>query len=66
LRLSGHVLPGIPVSRPMRCTSMVGMDHDSVLRTVRGAARADRTRESERAVWTSMLMSWMALLRERK
>jgi hypothetical protein len=39
-RSSGQVLPGMPVSRPIKWTSMVGMDHDSVLRAVRGAERA--------------------------
>jgi hypothetical protein len=50
LRSSGHVFPGMPVSRPMRCTFMVGMDHDSVLREVRGAARAGRAKARERSV----------------
>lgn len=55
LRSSGQVLPGMPVSRPMRWTSMVGMDHDSVLRAVRGADRAGRARE--RSVGRSMVGS---------
>lgn len=46
LRSSGQVLPGIPVSRPMRWTSMVGMDHDSVSRAASGAERAGSARES--------------------
>lgn len=55
LRFSGHVLPGMPVSRPIRCTAMVGMDHDSVLRVVRGAESAGRARERETRAGTSMV-----------
>jgi hypothetical protein len=50
-------LPGIPVSRPMKCTSKVVMDHDSVLREVRGAERAGRARAMERRVGRSILMA---------
>jgi hypothetical protein len=65
LRSSGHVLPGMPVSRPMKCTAMVGIDHVSVLRAVRGAERAGRARE--RRVGRSILVSsrcltWLGLV----
>lgn len=42
--LSGHWFPGMPVSRPMKCTSIVGTSHVSVLRETRGAARAGSTK----------------------
>lgn len=48
LRSSGHVFPGMPVSLPIRCTFMVGMDHDSVVRVARrGIERAGRASERE-------------------
>lgn len=51
LRFSGQVLPGIPVSRPIKWTSMVGMDHDSVARVARrGADKAGRAKVMDRRI----------------
>jgi hypothetical protein len=58
LRSSGQVLPGIPVSRPMKCTSMVGMDHVSVARGVIGATKgADRAGTASVAQESKVLKS---------
>jgi hypothetical protein len=48
LRSSGHVFPGMPVSRPIKCTFMVGIDHDCMSRVARrGTDSAGRARERE-------------------
>jgi hypothetical protein len=77
---SGHVLPGRPVSRPIKWTFMVGMDQDSVVRVARrGTDKTGRARESERKVdWSIMMiyycrwlcrnceMMWMLRMNTRK
>jgi len=51
LRFSGQVLPGMPVSRPIKWTSMLGMDHDSVARVARrGTDRAGRAKVMDRTI----------------
>lgn len=54
-RSSGQVLPGMPVSRPIKWTSMVGMDQDSVLRVVRGAESAGRAMPTDKTDGRCML-----------
>lgn len=57
---SGHVFPGRPVSRPMKCTSICGIGHDSD-RVVRGAERTvvEETKSVVRRVEVYMIESYL-------